>query len=130
MHVGSVGIDRLPLVRVRSIPQIDLGRKAKCAKRRRNTRMTDSAVHASRNARAEWLARGRMFAVPGAVAVFLTLTDAFGLDILPLGERFLYWVVLLGIGQAGSLMGLGAPRRPQFPRDPPGWVGLPRAVVS
>jgi DNA-binding LytR/AlgR family response regulator len=44
-----------------------------------------------------------MLAVPVAVAAFLTLTDAFGLDVLPLGERFLYWLVLLGIGQTGSL---------------------------
>ena len=40
-----------------------------------------------------------MFAVPAVVALFLTLTDAFGLDILPLGARFLYWLVLLGVGQ-------------------------------
>ncbi len=65
--------------------------------------MTYSAVHASRNARADWLAWAPTLAVPGCVAAFLTLTDAFGLDILPLGQRFLYWGVLLGIGQAGSL---------------------------
>ena len=57
-----------------------------------------------------------MFAVPGAVALFLTLTDAFGLDILPLGERFLYWLVLLGLGQAGSLAIRASLDRLQLPR--------------
>jgi len=41
--------------------------------------------------------------VPCAAALFLSLTGAFGLDILPLGRRLLYWLVLLGMGQAGSL---------------------------
>jgi len=66
--------------------------------------VTDSAVHASRNARFAWLAFGRAIAIPAAAAVFLALTDAFGLDILPLGWRLLYWLVLLGAGQAGSLL--------------------------
>jgi hypothetical protein len=44
-----------------------------------------------------------MFVVPLAAAAFLTLTDAFGLDILPAGERFLYWLILLALGQIASL---------------------------
>jgi LytTr DNA-binding domain len=65
--------------------------------------MTIPAVHASRNALPPWLSFARSIAVPVAAAVFLTLTDAFGLEVLPLGERFLYWLLLLGMGQAGSL---------------------------
>jgi DNA-binding LytR/AlgR family response regulator len=45
-----------------------------------------------------------------AAAVFLALTDAFGLDVLPLWARLAYWLVLLFLGQAvvfavRSLMG-------------------------
>jgi DNA-binding LytR/AlgR family response regulator len=114
---------------VRCIPQIDFGEKAECAKRRRNTRMTNSAVHASRNARAEWLAIGKMSAAPLAVAMFLTLTDAFGLDVLPLGKRFLYWLVLLGIGQAGSLAIRASLDRLQLPRMRLVLAGLLRTVL-
>jgi hypothetical protein len=38
--------------------------------------------------------------VAAAAAVFLSFTDAFGLDVLPLGARLLYWLALLGAGQA------------------------------
>lgn len=70
-----------------------------------------------------------MFAVPGAVAVFLTLTEAFGLDVLPLGERFLYWVVLLGIGQAGSLAIRASLDRLQLPLMQLVLAGLLRTVL-
>jgi hypothetical protein len=46
----------------------------------------------------------RTIAVPAAAAVFLTLTDAFGLDVLPLSERLAYWLLLLGTGQICSLL--------------------------
>lgn len=65
--------------------------------------MTGPAVHASRNTLAIGLSFARSIAVPLAAAAFLTLTDAFGLEILPLGERFLYWLLLLGMGHVGSL---------------------------
>jgi DNA-binding LytR/AlgR family response regulator len=38
--------------------------------------------------------------LPVAAALFLALTDAFGLEILALWARLLYWLVLLSIGQA------------------------------
>jgi DNA-binding LytR/AlgR family response regulator len=47
---------------------------------------------------------GRTVGVPVAAAMFLTLTDAFGLEVLPLGERFAYWLLLLGSGQLCSLL--------------------------
>ena len=65
--------------------------------------MTNPAVHASRNAPPPWLPFAKSIAVPIAAAAFLTLTDAFGLDVLPLGKRFFYWFLLLGMGQAGSV---------------------------
>ncbi|HEX3672796.1 MAG TPA: LytTR family DNA-binding domain-containing protein [Rhizomicrobium sp.] len=65
--------------------------------------MTNPAIHASPNAASAWLSRAATVAVPVAVAVFLTLTDAFGLEILPLGWRLLYWLVLLAMGQVASL---------------------------
>ncbi|MGD0865079.1 MAG: LytTR family DNA-binding domain-containing protein [Rhizomicrobium sp.] len=65
--------------------------------------MTNHAVHASRNALSPWLPSARSIAVSIAAAAFLTLTDAFELEALPLGKRFLYWVCLLGIAQFGSL---------------------------
>jgi LytTr DNA-binding domain len=89
--------------------------------------MTNSAVHASRNARA--LAIGKMFAVPAAAAAFLTLTDAFGLDMLPLGERFLYWLVLLGAGQTGSLAIRASLDRLPLPRMQLVLAGLLRTVL-
>lgn len=64
--------------------------------------MTQATVHASRNARLPKHTVG--LAVLVAAAVFLSLTDAFGLDVLPLGARFLYWLVLLAVGQAASLL--------------------------
>jgi DNA-binding LytR/AlgR family response regulator len=66
--------------------------------------MTNPAVHASRNAIPKWLALRKTIAVLGVAAAFLTLTGAFGLEILPLGPRFLYWLVLLGTGQIASLL--------------------------
>ncbi len=42
--------------------------------------------------------------MPVAVAAFLTLTDAFQLEVLPVGRRFLYWLLLLGLAQSGSLL--------------------------
>ena len=39
-----------------------------------------------------------------AAALFLTLTDAFGLDAMALLPRFIYWLLLLGIGQGASLL--------------------------
>jgi DNA-binding LytR/AlgR family response regulator len=45
-----------------------------------------------------------MIAVVAAAALFLTLTDAFGLDVLRFGPRLLYWLVLLGIGQTGNVL--------------------------
>jgi DNA-binding LytR/AlgR family response regulator len=42
-------------------------------------------------------------ALPVAAALFLTLTGAFGLDVLPIGERFAYWLVLLCLGQGANL---------------------------
>jgi hypothetical protein len=42
--------------------------------------------------------------VPVIAAVFLSLMDAFGLEVLPLGTRFLYWFCLLLLGQFGSLL--------------------------
>jgi hypothetical protein len=65
--------------------------------------MTSPAVHASRNAPSPWLPFAKLLAAPLAVAAFLTLTDAFELQVLPLGERFLYWICLLGMSQLGSL---------------------------
>ena len=70
-----------------------------------------------------------MFAVPVAVAAFLTLTDAFGLDMLPLGKRFLYWLVLLGIGQAGSLAVRASLDRLPLPRMQLVLAGLLRTVL-
>ena len=66
--------------------------------------MTSPAVHASRNALPQWLPSARLIAVPVAAAAFLTLTDAFQLEVLPVGQRFLYWLVLLGLAQSGSLL--------------------------
>jgi len=65
--------------------------------------MATPAVHASRNAPPPWLPFAKLIAVPAVVAVFLTLTDAFELQVLPLGERFLYWICLLEMAQLGSL---------------------------
>jgi hypothetical protein len=45
----------------------------------------------------------RSIAVPVVAAIFLSLMDAFGLEVLPLGKRFLYWLCLLLLGQFGSL---------------------------
>jgi len=64
--------------------------------------MTQAIVHASRTA--HWPEHGIQTALPVAAAAFLSLTGAFGLDVLPLGARFLYWLVLLAAGQAGSLL--------------------------
>jgi hypothetical protein len=63
--------------------------------------MTDFAIHAARNAFAE---AARMLLLPAAAAIFLSLTEAFGLQSLSLGSRLLYWLALLGIGQSGSLL--------------------------
>lgn len=41
--------------------------------------------------------------MPVAAALFLTLTEAFALGILPFGWRLLYWLAILGIGQICSL---------------------------
>jgi DNA-binding LytR/AlgR family response regulator len=65
--------------------------------------MTNPAVHASRNALAIGLSFARSIAIPAAAAAFLTLTDAFGLEVLPPGERFLYWLLLLAMGHAVGL---------------------------
>jgi len=62
--------------------------------------MTGSAVHATRNAGLMGDIFRNWLAVPLAAAAFLSLSDAFGLDVLPLAPRFLYWLALLGIGQA------------------------------
>lgn len=67
--------------------------------------------------------------MPGALAAFLTLTDAFGLDGLPLGEQFLYWLVLLGIGQAGSLGIRASLDRLQLPPIQLALAGLLRTVL-
>jgi hypothetical protein len=64
--------------------------------------MTKIAIHASRNAAVARLFDLRTVAIPVAAAAFLSLTDAFGLEILPLGGRLLYWLFLLGLGQVGS----------------------------
>jgi len=45
---------------------------------------------------------GRTVVVPVVGAVFLTLTDAYGFEVLPLGERLAYWLLLLGTGQICS----------------------------
>ena len=66
--------------------------------------MTQSAVHASRNAFAAYGSAARLLLLPVAAAAFLTLTEAFGLQILPLGLRFLYWLILLSVGQIGSVL--------------------------
>jgi len=71
---------------------------------RRNSQVTGSALHASRNAAVPWAAALRQILIPVAAALFLTLTDAFGLDVLPLLPRFFYWLVLLGVGQGASLL--------------------------
>lgn len=63
--------------------------------------MARDAIHASRNA--QWLANGQVVALPVAASAFLALTQAFGLEVLPLGTRFLYWLTLLGFGEALSL---------------------------
>jgi DNA-binding LytR/AlgR family response regulator len=64
--------------------------------------MPQTTLHASRNARLP--KHAIEFAVPIVVAAFLSLIDAFGLDVLPLGTRFLYWLILLAAGQAASLL--------------------------
>ncbi|MGD0190495.1 MAG: LytTR family DNA-binding domain-containing protein [Rhizomicrobium sp.] len=66
--------------------------------------MTGSALHASRNAGASTHFDFRPVLLPAAAALFLTLTEAFGLEVLPLLPRFLYWLVLLGLGQGASLL--------------------------
>jgi hypothetical protein len=58
-----------------------------------------------------------MIAVVTAASVFLTLTDAFGLDALPLGPRLLYWLVLLGIGQVANVLVRFALDRLQMSED-------------
>jgi LytTr DNA-binding domain len=64
--------------------------------------MAKFAIHASRNAALARRFDVRTVVIPVAAAAFLSLTDAFGLEILPLGERLLYWLFLLGLGQVGS----------------------------
>lgn len=82
--------------------------------------MTAPALHASRNAAPVQLSYIKMIAVVTAASIFLTLTDAFGLDVLPIGPRLLYWLVLLGIGQTGNVLarsaldGLQVPARQLF----------------
>jgi hypothetical protein len=71
-----------------------------------------------------------MFAVPAAVAVFLTLTDAFGLEILPLGWRLFYWLVLLAMGQSGSLLIRASLDRMQISRSRLVLAGLLRCVLG
>jgi LytTr DNA-binding domain len=66
--------------------------------------MTAPAVHASRNAFPELDRLRTAIVLPLAAAAFMALTDAFGLRTLPLPERFLYWLVLLALGQCGSIL--------------------------
>lgn len=76
--------------------------------------MEQSAVHASPVATGRSLDWLKIAALPLAAAGFLTLTDAFELNVLPLGERFAYWLILLGMGQAVSVFlraRLGVPPR-------------------
>ena len=65
--------------------------------------MTAAATGASRKPRAP-KALLRMGSVILAVAAFLAVSKAFGMGALPLGGRLTYWIVVLGIGQGGSLL--------------------------
>lgn len=68
-----------------------------------NTRTTGAAFGEAPNA----LRRGvpEMAGLVVVAALFLTLTDAFGLDVLPLLPRFFYWLALLACGQVlGTLL--------------------------
>jgi hypothetical protein len=60
-----------------------------------------SAVHASPVA-GRSLLRGIIVAT--VAALLMTLTGAFGTDMLPLGQRLLYWLVIM---EAGALIGIG-----------------------
>jgi len=71
----------------------------------------------------------RQILVPVAAALFLTLTDAFGLDALPLLQRFVYWLVLLGIGQGASLLVRASLDRLQLGTSGLVLVGLAQCVV-
>ena len=54
--------------------------------------------------RASWTApAARLGTVSAAVALFLTLTGAFGMDPIPLWKRLAYWLGLLLLGSALSL---------------------------
>ena len=72
--------------------------------RRELREMTAPAIHASRNAARALIPFAKSAALIVAVAVFLTLTDAFGLEVLSFGPRLLYWLVLLGIGRTVALL--------------------------
>jgi LytTr DNA-binding domain len=61
--------------------------------------MTNPVLHASRNAGSGRRDALEIAGLAAAAAVFLAFTDAFGLDVLPLGARILYWLVLVGFGQ-------------------------------
>jgi hypothetical protein len=91
--------------------------------------MTNPAVHASRNAPAPRLPVAGSIAVPIAAAAFLTLTDAFELEALPLGPRFLYWLCLLGMAQFGSLSIRASLDRIQLSRPKLVLAGLLRTVL-
>jgi hypothetical protein len=64
-----------------------------------NARMTRPALHASRTGGSGRRDALESAGLAAATAVFLAFTDAFGLDVLPLGVRILYWLVLVGCGQ-------------------------------
>jgi len=63
------------------------------------------------------------------MAVFLTLTGAFELSVLPLLPRFLYWLVVLGIGQGVSLLLRASLDRVQMPRARLLLAGFLRCVL-
>jgi hypothetical protein len=56
-----------------------------------------------------------MASVSVAVAVVLALSDAFGMGVLSLPLRLLYWLFLLGVGQVGSWLVRRSLDRMSFP---------------
>ncbi|MDE2109501.1 MAG: LytTR family transcriptional regulator [Alphaproteobacteria bacterium] len=92
--------------------------------------MTKATIHASRNAALVWLPSAEMLVVPLVAAAFLSLTDAFDLHVLPLAERFFYWLVLLAIGQSASVLIRGSLDRMPISRARLVLAGILRCVLG
>ncbi len=79
--------------------------------------------------RASWTAGlARLTIISLAVAGFLTLSDAFGMSVVPAWVRFAYWIVMLLIGSGISLAGQRwiehHPDAPLWPRVLGLWLTL------